>query len=280
MDISKKNSLPTVYYIEGIVKFDSSTGILHSINEDFTFSLLAASSECFISLLENHGSLVSKKDLIMQGWGKYGLHVSDNTFYQNILVLRKGLKACGIEKEIIKTIPRKGLMVPQDVIINHVNPDLPKSAPSIKEAGISSSLPSSLNSSSSEEWENSHSRNMVYKKESFPLSTIHPLIFTPVILFVFITSIFTSVTESSYFSKFKYITRTHECRLYMPDEKNSDMDFQNSTLIKSIFCKENELLYLSVYKYISRVSVIKCTPRKNDLNKVDDCISFYYLEKA
>lgn len=106
-----------IYSIEDLVTFNVSTGVLHSIKDNSSCTLLAASSECFISLLENHGHLVSKKTLIEQGWEKYGLHVSDNTFYQNILMLRKGLRTCGIDKEIIKTIPRKGLLISEDVKI-------------------------------------------------------------------------------------------------------------------------------------------------------------------
>ncbi|WPM85044.1 hypothetical protein QNH14_00545 [Apirhabdus apintestini] len=42
-------------------------------------------------------------------WKKSKVLVSSNTFYQNISILRKGLKRIGIEEDIIVTIPRVGL---------------------------------------------------------------------------------------------------------------------------------------------------------------------------
>lgn len=42
-------------------------------------------------------------------WENQGLYVTDNTFYQNISLLRKTLRAAGIHDNIIQTVPREGI---------------------------------------------------------------------------------------------------------------------------------------------------------------------------
>ncbi|WP_161629509.1 winged helix-turn-helix domain-containing protein [Serratia fonticola] len=55
---------------------------------------------------------------------KNGLEVSNNTFYQNILMLRKGLKLAGYEQVVIKTVPRQGLAIPSMVPADRIIPDI------------------------------------------------------------------------------------------------------------------------------------------------------------
>ncbi|WP_297198263.1 hypothetical protein [uncultured Pluralibacter sp.] len=119
--------ITSLYHIDNKVEFDHQKCLLRSLETDTTFTLLAAASECFLVLLMNHGHLVNKSKLIHEGWEKYGLHVSDNTFYQNILVLRKGLRTCGIDYEVIRTLPRKGLIVPETIQVTEIPLNIPES---------------------------------------------------------------------------------------------------------------------------------------------------------
>ena len=120
MNKPQKKSISGVYIIDSKVEFNYLACTLRSVDKDISFTLLAASSECFHFLLQNQGDLVNKSKLTYEGWEKYGLHVSDNTFYQNVLVIRKGLKACGIDYEVIKTLPRKGLLIPQTIQVKRI----------------------------------------------------------------------------------------------------------------------------------------------------------------
>jgi hypothetical protein len=46
--------------------------------------------------------------LFEQVWQKKGVVVSTNTLYQSIASIRKGLKAVGLEEDIIRTLPKQG----------------------------------------------------------------------------------------------------------------------------------------------------------------------------
>lgn len=82
-------------------------------------------SLCLLILLINHGVLVDKETIINHSWGyKNPIAVSNNTFYQMLTHLRKTLTEAGCG-DIIKTIPRRGLLISKEIsiIINNSSED-------------------------------------------------------------------------------------------------------------------------------------------------------------
>ncbi|WP_330983314.1 MULTISPECIES: winged helix-turn-helix domain-containing protein [Enterobacterales] len=65
-------------------------------------------SRCFKLLLENRSKVVSKNDFLESVWRSNGAYVAENTFYQNISILRKSLRRVGLGDNVIVTIRRKG----------------------------------------------------------------------------------------------------------------------------------------------------------------------------
>ncbi|STQ07854.1 putative transcriptional regulatory protein [Enterobacter cloacae] len=62
-------------------------------------------------------------------WQRRGMMVSPNTYYQNISILRKGLKKAGFETDPIVTIPRIGLTLASDTQITIKEAQLPLAEP-------------------------------------------------------------------------------------------------------------------------------------------------------
>ncbi|VTM23766.1 Uncharacterised protein [Raoultella terrigena] len=52
---------------------------------------------------------MTQQEFMYNVWEKLGLVVSANTYYQNICLLRKGMKEIGFTRDPITTIPRIGL---------------------------------------------------------------------------------------------------------------------------------------------------------------------------
>jgi DNA-binding winged helix-turn-helix (wHTH) protein len=59
-------------------------------------------------LLNHAQQPVTQKMLFEQVWERKGVVVSTNTLYQSIASIRKGLKAVGLEEDIIRTLPKQG----------------------------------------------------------------------------------------------------------------------------------------------------------------------------
>lgn len=79
---------------------------LHNVGE--AVILNAPTSRCLQLLIEKKDEVVSRDNFLEQVWRTRGIVVSQNTFYQNISLLRKSLKNAGLTDDIIITVRRKG----------------------------------------------------------------------------------------------------------------------------------------------------------------------------
>lgn len=272
---NKKNN--SSYLIEDKIEFSPTTNALRSLLDDSHFTLLAASAECFLYLLKNHGKLVSKAELMHAGWEQYGLHVSDNTFYQNILVLRKGLKLCGINSEVIRTISRKGLMIPLSVKINtkeesvvSLEEEFDKLQNIVIKNGDNEDIIRSIDATNSNC--ESISDNRAHWGKAFKL-----FVFSMSILSFLIGVYYSSPV--SYLSKYKYIDIINGCRVNFDSKNSNEREFRNFITSNKVVCNNNEELYFTTYKYIPRVSLIQCKNNINIENDTEDCVSYYFLDK-
>ncbi|WP_428944998.1 winged helix-turn-helix domain-containing protein [Pantoea sp. FN060301] len=72
---------------------------------------------CFLKLIKNPGEIIRQEEFMDEVWHKNGRYVSSNTFYQNISILRKALKKIGLGENMLITIPRKGLILTENMTI-------------------------------------------------------------------------------------------------------------------------------------------------------------------
>ncbi|MFW8253986.1 winged helix-turn-helix domain-containing protein, partial [Klebsiella pneumoniae] len=78
--------------MEGNIHFCPNENTLRNVIDGRTVTLLSTASECFKILIENQGRVISRDEMKELVWGKRGVIVSSNTFYQNMLNLRRGLE--------------------------------------------------------------------------------------------------------------------------------------------------------------------------------------------
>lgn len=87
-------------------------------NPELNVVLTSPASRCLLLLLEASPDVVSQQELFKKVWEDEGMYVPTNTLYQNISIVRRGLKAVGeTEQTLIATIPRKGFKIEQGVKI-------------------------------------------------------------------------------------------------------------------------------------------------------------------
>jgi DNA-binding winged helix-turn-helix (wHTH) protein len=67
-------------------------------------------SRCLELLLQRPGVVISQEEFFREVWQKNGQYVTANTLYQNISLLRKGMREAGLTKNIIKTVPKVGIV--------------------------------------------------------------------------------------------------------------------------------------------------------------------------
>lgn len=269
MNSSKDIDMSTNYLIEKKIEYSPSTNTLRSLIDDSQFTLLAAASECLLLLLINHGKLVSKTKLTYVGWEQYNLHVSDNTFYQNILIMRKGIKFCGINEEVIRTIPRKGMMIPNTVSVEI----LPL---------LTQEMQTCDNDLLVEDCKEEHAASLlitaVNAKPEIKKNVKKHILYSTFFLASFLLSLFYSLPKN-YISSYKNIESNSNCHIQIKSEHTNEEDFESFSLINPLICDNGEFIYFTTYPYIQRVSLLMCKKEFTSYYHRNDCISYYYLEK-
>ena len=101
-----------LFLINKEIIFDVNSCELRTLKPDGTkVTLNAPTARCLQLLIENGGKVVSRDDFLERVWMARGIVVSQNTFYQNISLLRKSLKKAGLTDEIIVTVRRNGFIL-------------------------------------------------------------------------------------------------------------------------------------------------------------------------
>ncbi|EAP7864789.1 transcriptional regulator [Salmonella enterica] len=91
-------------------------------NQDVEVVLTAPACRCLLLLLESHPDIVTQRQFYKTVWEDDGIIVPANTLYQNISIVRRGLRNVGqTEAPVVNTIPRKGFQIDKDVEITCVD---------------------------------------------------------------------------------------------------------------------------------------------------------------
>ncbi|MDU4840613.1 MAG: winged helix-turn-helix domain-containing protein [Leclercia adecarboxylata] len=113
-----------LFIINDEIMFDVNANELRSlINDRVVVALNAPTARCLQLLLESQGEVVSREEFLESVWKTRGIIVSENTFYQNISLLRKSLTKAGLSHEIIVTIRQRGFVIAEGTVIKTTSLD-------------------------------------------------------------------------------------------------------------------------------------------------------------
>ncbi|MBZ7215403.1 transcriptional regulator [Klebsiella grimontii] len=103
------------YIINNEVIFDTNVNKLKPLGEHGDcVALNAPTARCLQLLLESNGKVISREEFLDTVWKTRGVVVSQNTFYQNISLLRKSLLKAGLSQDIIVTVRQRGFVLAAD----------------------------------------------------------------------------------------------------------------------------------------------------------------------
>lgn len=105
-----------VFVIDNRVFFRSEDGaIWPSGDEGSTVILTLTMNRLLACLLEKHGQVLTRNELLDRVWDAHGLRSSSHTLNKYISELRKHFVQFGIVEECITTVPRVGFMFNSDI---------------------------------------------------------------------------------------------------------------------------------------------------------------------
>lgn len=131
-----------VFMLGGLVVFSPERNVLHAkADETKRLALSNPASRCLLILIQQRGQVIERDYFFQQVWINNGAQVTNNTFYQNILLLRRAFKEFGLNEELIVTVPKVGIRLEATLDVVELEADntlpetpAPETVPSVKAA--------------------------------------------------------------------------------------------------------------------------------------------------
>ncbi|MDE4080951.1 MULTISPECIES: winged helix-turn-helix domain-containing protein [Enterobacter cloacae complex] len=263
------------YIINNIVEFHPAASTLRDINNpDRVVVLNSPAGRCLLLLIDRAGSIVTQQEFLDIVWQSRGMLVSPNTYYQNISILRKGLKKIGFETDPIVTIPRIGLTLASDTQIVIREP-LPGAAPAADEK-----CPEVL------EPEEPSAPSLEAAEPAAPVS-VKPTRWPAVVLGMLLIILagagvtgYMSATENRFVEDYHFAASIGACRVYLANDIQTQNERASALAYVEPFkadCAQYPWVYISWYALLPRASVIRCDRPMKEPNR---CISDYFLKDS
>ncbi|MER1498052.1 transcriptional regulator [Enterobacter cloacae] len=124
------------WIINDNIKFCPEKNLLVSMTRpELSVILTTPASRCLVLLLESAPEVVNQRDFFIKVWGEDGMLVPANTLYQNISIIRRGLRTTGeTDDTLVATVPRKGFQIKKEVKVSRIENDVTESESAIAEA--------------------------------------------------------------------------------------------------------------------------------------------------
>lgn len=250
------------YIINGSVEFHPAASTLRDLNHpDSVVVLNSPAGRCLLLLIERAGSIVTQQEFQESVWLQRGMLVSSNTYYQNISILRKGLKKIGFATDPIVTIPRIGLTLSSETQIAIKDMPPPQSdaegEPAVDPQPILKSV----------------------DVRTARLST-RPLWLAILMVQVGVSLIrYGDVQGNRFIDDYRFMTRSAGCHIYLENDVQTRSERESALAYVGQFaegCVSYPWVYIARYSMLPRTSVIRCDRPMVETNR---CISDYFIEE-
>lgn len=271
------------YSIENKVIYNPSLHTLHSKENNECITLAISSSLCFYVLLQNKGKIITQAELLQSVWGERGMNVTSSTLYQNISLLRKALNRLNVSDLAIQTIPKRGFMIANEIMVLEHNDEEEKKFN--LEAPGAVTLPKDTNfNTDAEEMDCSSvdkNHNLMFfswlSKSCRKIPVIDLIAIFVLVTLCFVQFFSRSPHNAIISSKYNELADMNGCTVLWDSDLTDDSYFSRFIKDKNITCSAGQTLYLTNYFPSSRTSLISCR-NPIDSEKRPYCTSTYYLK--
>lgn len=286
------------YIINGTVEFHPATSTLRDLNNhDNVIILNSPASRCLLLLIERIGSIVTQQEFLDIVWTKCGMQVSTNTFYQNISILRKGLKKMGLDEELVVTISRVGLTLASGVYIKKLTSEqqvetspMPSNGINFDETLQERTLKTQPPLSIQDDGESAITENEEIQPPEHPETRRKtgcrhslPGVMTGALLTIILSVGFLATSryvegQNQYFSHYDFLKTIEGCHIHLSGAIISDKERSSALRRASQFlenCTNYPWVYVTRFPLLPRTSVIRCDKQMNEPNS---CVSDYFFE--
>ncbi|WP_428944127.1 winged helix-turn-helix domain-containing protein [Pantoea sp. FN060301] len=228
------------YTINGAVIFNS---VKHTIvscqpGSGKECKLNQPASRCLLLLIQNNGKTISQERFIDEVWRKKGMEVAVNTFYQNISILRKALRSCGLDERVVITVPKKGIMLHAEI---EEQPD-----------------PNSIELSTENVYALQETLRIKREKPQLKIIYILVTILTLLLINTLFFFFFLNKHDPSLYPDYRYQTLYNGCKFYT----NTSLTYkikETEKLNGVLDCQNYAFVYLTLYSFSKQASLLMCS---------------------
>lgn len=256
------------YIIDRTLMFIPNESFIQNVETSESKKLKHTESRCLLLLLARQGLVVSQLDLMKFAWGDKHRDVSFNIFYQRVLALRKSFIQLGLTKNIIITMPRRGLMIDHGVLVE-IQDEI-TSTPEI--AGVN---------------EEKHPDRTLSIEPQPPapapaLKLFNLILNRYVVITLILTTVMVSIfifrfdNDQNYFSDYHLASNNDsQCQYFFNTDTNGNSRNQQFINQHPELCRTKKALYVTSYNNTKNLSLLICSAPISR-TKENRCLSFYY----
>ncbi|KAF6655539.1 winged helix-turn-helix domain-containing protein [Enterobacteriaceae bacterium EKM102V] len=280
------------YIINGFIEFHPAASTLRNLNDPEKCVVLnSPAGRCLLLLITRNDTIITQQEFMEIVWEKNGMLVSPNTFYQNISILRKGLKKVGLAEDPVVTIPRVGLTLASGTDIKkrssetHVdgsqeNTHSRDEDTFAEEPYDEMSLPSSADTEQGEPLvaQAARQESGALLKSFLPAVLLWTMsLVALILLMVILKTNSASDAPRVHFDEYPFLADINGCRVYIADkDARSEEKKKTLSLVEKLksSCSHYPWVYVTHYALLPRTSVIRCNKPMSQKNQ---CISEYHF---
>ncbi|MEN4978182.1 winged helix-turn-helix domain-containing protein [Erwinia billingiae] len=278
--------IKTIQLEDNVVYSPITHSLYKSGDSENQVALAIPASLCLLSLLQHKGEIVSHSDLLSFAWESRGMMVSPNTVYQNMSILRKALESMGVSNEMIRTVPKRGFMIPAGFPVEFVYENeesisqadevsMATPAPVLHSAGeITSFPPSSAIPSAPVAVKKNRKRHYVYFGVACCMAF---LIATAATRYLGDDAIPAYIAPD-----FSALGNVKDCQVFRNYSSRDDAFFTKFIADKNVECGTQKWWYITNYPPSQQVSILRCSKELTapTSEKTPLCTSDFYSENG
>lgn len=243
-------------------------------------ALNVPASRCLLLMLQRPGININQEDFFSEVWEKNGQYVTANTFYQNISLIRKGLRNAGIRNPVIRTLPKVGLCFTGTVqVIDNEDDDPVVSTPItvekaaddvvIEEVKVEHSPDPAKNRTSLENLASSNISRFSRSHRRGITIAINLILTLAILLYISYRYIlFPTLSipnRASFFGEHMHIFTVNQCDVLINKLESDDniKRFAHFLESKKFDCNANEFLYITNSPLTIKKIIMRCQASAN-----------------
>lgn len=254
--------MPGFYLLNQYVQFWPAEHKLVGLREGrFEHVLNVPASRCLELMIERMPQWVPQNDFYEYVWGEEGKAVSVRTLYQNIALLRKGLRAVDSEMEsAILTLPKKGFQLSENLSIQYVEEAQPM--PTVQTDSQHIHLPPSSAAEVAEPGDDIQPKKTTLAHFS-RLGLHYKLAFTYVLLMAMGCAFYGYMKSFQYstddfFTQYVPVQQINQCHVYTHKDSDKNAAISVYWLAGKIDCTRKPWIYITLYEFSNFGSVLAC----------------------